>query len=67
MNFSAAKEIVRKRRAETFLFSKGWTPLGNWRYISPSRQVHDLSAADLSQLDRITAEGLCKDVKTKVD
>jgi hypothetical protein len=65
MDVDKAKELARKKNVETYLFSKGWMPLGNWRFISPTRQVHDMSAADLSQLDKILAEGLFKDVKSK--
>lgn len=38
---------------------KGWQCLNGWTFRAPSGSLHDLSAADLSQLDRIAREGLC--------
>ena len=37
---------------------KGWIWLDGWVFISPSGSYHDLSAADLTQIDRIEREGL---------
>lgn len=37
----------------------GWMPAGNFRFRSPKfGSIHDLSAADLDQLDRIERAGL---------
>ena len=58
MNKDPIKELSREARATVLLTSRGWTPQGNWRFQSPRGQVHDLSAADLEQLDRVQRYGL---------
>jgi hypothetical protein len=58
MNLDATREREREIRATGQLMAHGWTPRGNWRFRSPKGSVHDLSAADLSQLNRIEREGL---------
>lgn len=58
MNLDHIKERAREIRTTAYLMAQGWTPLGHWRFKSPSGQVHDMSAADLSQLERIQREGL---------
>jgi hypothetical protein len=37
---------------------KGWIWLDGWVFMSPSGSCHDLSAADLTQIDKIEREGL---------
>jgi len=39
-------------------WKQGWYHAYGWIFESPSGSKHDLSAADLSQLDRIEKEGL---------
>lgn len=46
----------RRLTATMTLWRAGWTPLGNWLFRSPSGTVHDMSAADLSQLELIERE-----------
>jgi hypothetical protein len=43
---------------ESTLYAAGWTHYAGWVFESPSGTRHDLSAADLTQLDRIEREGL---------
>ena len=52
------RELIRQVKAKRELFRKGWICLGVWKFMSPRGSVHDLSAADLNQLDRIEREGL---------
>jgi len=39
-------------------YGSGWHVINRWVFESPSGTRHDLSAADISQLDRIEEEGL---------
>jgi len=48
----------RESGAQAALLALGWIGVGNWRFVSPSGSVHDLSAADLTQIERIEREGL---------
>jgi len=43
-------------KAVEFCWSKQWRNLGGWIFVSPSGTAHDLSAADLNQLDRMEKE-----------
>ena len=49
----------RTRESQTIpkLRSSGWISKGNWRF-EKNDKLYDLSAADLTQLDRIEKEGL---------
>lgn len=58
MNYDLDRDIARQIAAKRALLDKGWISLGAWIFISPSGTWHDLSAADLTQLDRIEREGL---------
>ena len=55
---SADKSFEREIQAKRELWGKGWTSLGCWRFMAPGGTIHDLSAADLSQVDWIEREGL---------
>lgn len=59
MNFDSEKDNTRMLEAQHTLPRKGWASCGGWLFLSPSGRVHDLSASDLNQLDRIDREGLC--------
>jgi hypothetical protein len=52
--------IENWNRAAKICIEKGWAYTEKFSYIflSPSKTLHDLSAADLNQLDRIEKEGL---------
>lgn len=59
MNYK--EDPLRLANAIIFLDSKGWKYLpykSYWYFRSPSGTIHDLSAADLQQLDRIEKERL---------
>ena len=56
------KSLEREIAAKRELWGKGWTSLGCWIFLSPSGTKHDLSAADLTQVDRIDSEGLFRAV-----
>lgn len=43
--------------AVTICHKNGWNNESNWLFWSPSGTLHDLSAADLSQLENIEKEG----------
>lgn len=58
MNSNAAAEEVREEKAAKYLVARGWRYVGRWKFRSPAGSVHDMSAADLSQADRIAAERL---------
>ena len=45
-------------QAKTICLSKGWNLIQGWIFQAPKGSKHDLSAADLTQLDRIEKEGL---------
>lgn len=47
----------REQLAQHELLARGWTPLGGFRFLRNGK-IYDLSAADLSQLERIEQEGL---------
>lgn len=53
-------ELERQRLAEQtpYLITQGWIPQNHWLFLGPSGSCHDLSAADLTQLDRIEREKL---------
>lgn len=51
---------TRTLRIANAVRSRGWKFHGGNLFMSPSGSLHDLSAADLNQLDRIEAEGLFK-------
>jgi len=54
---SIDREIAANQRVRTY----GWISLGNWRFQAPGGTIHDLSAADLSELDLIERDGLFLD------
>ncbi len=58
MNTDPQREHEREIQATAQLMREGWTPRGHWHFESPQGRVHDLSAADLSQLPRIQRENL---------
>ena len=45
-------------KAVDLCHAKGWQCIAGWIFRAPSGSYHDLSAADLGQLDRIDREGL---------
>jgi len=45
-------------RAVNLCARNGWQYISCWIFRSPSGTLHDLSASDLTQLDRIEREGL---------
>ena len=55
---SGIQSLEREIRAKRELWGKGWTSLGCWRFMAPGGTIHDLSAADLTQVERIEKEGL---------
>lgn len=59
MNSDPVLDSIRMLEAQQSLPPKGWASCGGWLFRSPSGRVHDLSASDLNQLDRIDLEGLC--------
>lgn len=44
--------------AITFCHRRGWVCSAKWKFFSPSGTLHDLSAADLTKLESIEANGL---------
>ena len=58
MNYSEQKNAIRLTISLNFLLANGWTHIEKWIFKSRSGILHDLSAADLSQLDRIEKQGL---------
>jgi hypothetical protein len=58
MDYNEEVELAREIKEKRALWHKGWVSLGGWRYIAPTGTIHDLSAADLEQLERIEKEGL---------
>lgn len=55
------QRIARWIKAVNHCHAKGWLSLGSYKrfvFQSPSGTVHDLSAADLNQLDKIENEGI---------
>jgi len=52
------KRSQREIDVKRFLFNKGWVSLGCFIFLSPSNTKHDLSAADLNQVNRIEKEQL---------
>ncbi len=57
MNYDIASNMVRELNAINFLYPKGWTPRGDWRFEKDGK-LYDLSAADLGQINKIEKEGL---------
>ena len=45
-------------KAAAVVEGKGWRRYRGWIFESPSGTFHDLSAANLNQLERIEREGL---------
>lgn len=58
MKYDAKVSVEREMKVKPYLLCMGWVRVGNWRYKSPSGSIHDLSAADIKQLNRIEHEGL---------
>ena len=58
MRYDKEGSLAREISAKRDLFLLGWICLGCWQFLSPSNTQHDLSAADLTQLDRIDKDGL---------
>lgn len=58
MNTDAAREDAREEQAAQFLVARGWRYVGRWKFRSPIGSIHDMSAADVTQADRIQHEGL---------
>jgi hypothetical protein len=54
------EEESEKRRLGLMLACRfnGWAYVHGWIFKSPEGSLHDLSAADLNQLDRISEEQL---------
>lgn len=57
MNHDAAED-AREEATARCLVARGWRYMGNWRFRSPRGTIHDMSAADVSQADRIEQNGL---------
>lgn len=57
MNETTEHYRTREMLAAHELNSKGWLPLGNFRFFRNGK-IFDLSAADLQQLERIESENL---------
>ena len=55
---SDRKEYRAFIKATTVCALKNWRHCGGWVFRSPSGTRHDLSAADINQLDRIEKDGL---------
>lgn len=54
---SFEEQRLRHNRMRELLGPLGWIPVGTMIFLKGSK-VYDLSAADLTQIDRIEAEGL---------
>ena len=52
------KQIQHQIDAKRRLYPLGWVSLGDMVFMAPGGSIHDLSAADLNQLDKIEREGL---------
>lgn len=55
---SEADSLEREEQATKILCAKGWRSLKDWLFMAPCGSIHDLSAADISQADRIQSKGL---------
>lgn len=61
MHETKLQRLNRISKIEIIATAHGWSKVTDSCYQAPSGTVHDLSAADLQQLDRIEKEGLFKE------
>ncbi len=54
---SKQQELKRELRVINKIYPLGWIPQGNFRFLRNGK-LYDLSASDISQLDRIEKQGL---------
>lgn len=57
-NLTKIEKELKLTNAIFFVVSQGWQHIYQWNFKSPSGTIHDLSTADLTQLNYIESKKL---------